>query len=136
LDEPAVDLNHLEAETTRVNQIQSQQSTVRNFGEGLATKDDIAELKDVVHKFVQKTEAQQGPKPPKKRNFDEISYEERKRCFQNGLCFGCKQSGHLVGDCPRKQQPDTANLPRGNRRWQNAAGKIAKVEEAPSIKKD
>ena len=45
-----------------------------------------------------------------------MSYEERGEFLKKGLCFNCKQQGHISRDCPKKNPnrstSNTANAPR------------------------
>jgi hypothetical protein len=49
-----------------------------------------------------------------------MSYEERGEFLKKGLCFNCKQQGHISRDCPKKDpRRSTSNAVNAPRYSQN-----------------
>ena len=46
-----------------------------------------------------------------------MNFNERQRCYQDGLCFKCKKPGHMMKACP---------LNKGKPRWNNNINKLGK----------
>ena len=42
-----------------------------------------------------------------------MSYEEQGNYLHNGLCFYCKQPGHVSHECPKKQPTNIGNFGAG-----------------------
>ena len=59
-----------------------------------------------------------------------LSVEERRRCFEQNLCFNCKQAGHRSSNCPTKQSKPRFKSQKGTRRIKQLTFKDKKDEES------
>ena len=56
-------------------------------------------------------------KDPNAMDVDAMTTQERENIMRKGLCFGCKEPGHISRNCPKKNQGRTPPPPLPQKKW-------------------